>query len=172
VKFAKYLLSLGLVFFVSGCVTEMMPGQYLEEEVVSFQRVVEAPGHSRDEIYSGTRIWIAENFKSSKAVIELDSKEEGLLIGNGRMDYPCEGFDCFGAGGQTVSFTMRVDMQDDRFRLTFSNISIRHPASSGMRSFETPIQFKVQKERIEPLLLRYGDAILNTIKKADTADNW
>src|SRR5699024_3353670 len=101
----------------SGCAFEMPPpDQYLGEEVVTFQRVVEAPGNSRDEIYSGTKIWIAENFKSAKAVIELDSKEDGLLIGNGRTAYPCDGSDCFGTGGQTVSFTMRVDMQDDRFR--------------------------------------------------------
>lgn len=159
------------MIFLSGCATEMMPGQYLDGEVVTFQRVVEAPGYTQDEIYAGTKIWMAENFRSAKAVIELDSKDEGLLMGNGTTTYPCEGFDCLSSSGQTVRFTMRVDMKNERFRITFSNLTIHYPPTSGVGSFDTPVQFQVQKERLEPLLLAYGDSILDTIKKTrDTAD--
>lgn len=167
-----YALSLSILLFLTGCAAEMMPGQYLDGEVVTFERIVEAPGFDEDEIYTGTKIWIAENFRSAKAVIELDSKEQGLIIGNGIIDYPCEGIECLDSGSNTVRFTMRVDIKEGKFRITFTNINIHHPPISGYGSFDTPVQFKVQKERLEPRLLSYGDRILESIKNSKSQQDW
>ena len=76
----KAILSLTLITgLLVGCAS-MQP---VADEDRTFDRVVEAPGHSKDDIYTATKVWIAENFKSAKSVIELDSKEDGIIIGNG-----------------------------------------------------------------------------------------
>ncbi|MBN1404781.1 MAG: DUF4468 domain-containing protein [Opitutales bacterium] len=45
--------------------------------------VIELDGMTRNEIFDGVELWIAENFTSSKAVIDLKNKEQGVIIGNG-----------------------------------------------------------------------------------------
>src|SRR5699024_5708796 len=129
-RLAQYLVCLGFILSVSGCATEIMPGQWLDNDIVTFERGVEAPGNSSDEIYKGTNVWIAENFQSAKRVIELDSQEDGLIIGNGRIDYPCNGINCMGTA-DTASFTMRVDIKDERFRLSFTNIKLHYSPTSA-----------------------------------------
>jgi len=46
----------------------------------TFERIVEAPGYSKEQIFNGTKIWIAENFKSAKAVLEYENKDAGTII--------------------------------------------------------------------------------------------
>jgi len=76
-----------LLIILVGCAgMQQAPASELE-----FQRIVEMPGFSKDKIYNATKIWIAENFGSAKAVIEHDDKEGGTLIGNGNIQYPCRG---------------------------------------------------------------------------------
>jgi len=41
----------------------------------TFERIVEAPGYSKKQIFNGTKIWIAENFRSAKAVLEYENKK-------------------------------------------------------------------------------------------------
>ena len=67
-----------VVFFFIGC-AGMQP---VTEADRTFERIVPAPGHNKDEIYDSVKMWIAENFRSAKAVIEYDNKQAGTIIGN------------------------------------------------------------------------------------------
>lgn len=97
----------------------------------SIESVVDIPGRTKDQIYSSTKIWIAENFHSAKAVIEDDDRAAGRVIGNGLIQYPCSGISCLGKEDWKIGFTMRVDIKDQKFRITFSNIKLSFPPSSG-----------------------------------------
>src|SRR5271169_7225778 len=121
-------LILGMIpLFLAGC-AGLQP---IADTDRTFERVVEAPSYSKEQIFDGTKIWISENFKSAKAVLEYENKNDGTIIGNGIINYPCSGIECMGTGDWKVPFTMRVDIKDKKFRLTFSNLSLTYPPAQG-----------------------------------------
>ena len=120
-----FLFMGALSIFFMGC-AGMEP---IPEEDLTFNRVVEVPGITKDKLYDQTKMWIAENFKSAKSVIEYDSRESGTIVGNGNIKYPCTGLDCVAKHDWRVHFTMKVDTKDEKFRLTFSNLRLSWPPS-------------------------------------------
>ena len=138
------------------------------ESELTIQKVFEAPGFSKDHIYNQTKIWIAQNFRSSKAVIEHDDKESGLLIGNGIIQYPCKkGLDCLVKADWKVRFTIRVDVKNERFRLTFKNLSFLWPEGN-----EIPVSIQSDIDIIKPELLNFGDQIILSLKQSKQKDSW
>jgi len=124
-KAIKIFWGFSVIALLVGCQTL----QPVTPEQANFERVVEAPGKSQDEIYKIIKVWMAKSFGSSKEVIELDSKEDGIIIGNGIIDYPCQGLSCMAKEDWTVPFTMQIDIKDEKFRLTFSNVKLSWPPS-------------------------------------------
>ena len=150
--------------------------QPIAEADKNFERVVEVPGYSKDQIYVATKIWIAENFKSAKSVIELDSKDDGIIIGNGIISYPCSGMDCMTKSDWKVPFTIRVDIKDQKFKLAFSNIRLSWPASyrSGITSpaYDGPVNTQGDINEIKPALLKFGDEMLTSINSNKSKSSW
>lgn len=141
------------------------------------ERIIEAPGFSQDEIYNGTKIWIAENFKSAKSVLEYENKEDGTLLGNGSILYPCVGLQCISTANWKVPFTMRVDTKDQKFRLTFTNINIAWPSSYNsiigvIKAHDAPVATKEELDRIRPILLEFGDQVLAAVKSDNARSDW
>lgn len=46
---------------------------------VAFEEVFQAPNLSKDQIFSQLKIWVAENFNSAKAVINMEDKDAGIM---------------------------------------------------------------------------------------------
>lgn len=171
-KLRNLIAIFGITLVMGGCAS-MQP---VAEADRTFERVVEAPSYSKDQIYTSTKIWIAENFKSAKSVIELDSKEDGIIIGNGIIQYPCSGMDCLTKSGWKVPFTMRVDIKDQKFKISFSNIKLSWPASysSGISSpaYDGPVNSQGDMDAIKPALLKFGDEILASINSSKSKSDW
>jgi hypothetical protein len=163
---------MALLIILSGC-TGMQP---VTEKDTSFSRIVNIPGIKKDKIYGQAKIWVAENFRSAKAVTEYDDKEKGTIIGNGNMKYPCEGIECIAKNDWRVHFTMRVDTKDEKFRLTFTNLRLSWPArvdSLGYHSaYEGSINQMSDVNKIKPKLLGFGDQIASSITGSKQTDNW
>lgn len=161
-----------IFLFLAGCAGS----QPVADEDRTFERVVEAPGYSKEQIFNGTKIWIAENFKSAKAVLEYENKDEGTLIGNGIISYPCSGLGCIDKEHWKVPFTMRVDIKDQKFRLTFINLHFSYPPSYYGRAtfsgYDGPIRTQGQLDAIRPLLLKFGDELLASFGKEKGKSNW
>lgn len=160
---------MGLVLIgLSGCAGLAQ----VDQSQLAFDRVVEVPGASKDKIYDGTRIWIAENFRSAKAVLEYENKESGTLIGNGNIKYPCQGMDCIAKSDWSTHFTMRVDTKDGKFKVAFSNLRISWTASSRMGAGDRAVAMQGELDDIKPALLAYGDQIAESINKGAVKSNW
>ena len=169
----RLLLILLIVASVTGC-ANLAP---VADKDRTFDIVVEISGIPKDQIFNSTKAWIAENFHSAKAVIEYENKEEGALIGNGIVPYPCRGIDCIAKSDWTVPFTMRVDMKEQRFRLTFSNIGLSIPPSynstfGAMRGHDGPIGMQSDLDAVKPKLLAFGDEIAKSIRNNIASKNW
>ena len=167
-----FLLIVAVSIVLSGC-TGMQP---VTEKDTTFSRIVNVPGVTKDKIYTNAKIWIAENFRSAKAVTEYDDKEKGTIIGNGNMKYPCEGIECIAKNDWKIHFTMRVDTKDEKFRLTFTNLRLSWPPrvdSLGYHAaYNGPINQMSDVNKIKPKLLGFGDQISSSITGAKGSDNW
>ena len=110
-------------------------GDVLESEI---QKVIEFKDVSKDSIYTGSRQWVAQSFKSAQDVIQMDDKESGIIIAKGNMKYPCTGsWWCSGYENMWVKFTLKIESRDGRARVTFSDI-VRYTPASYTAGFKTP----------------------------------
>lgn len=114
-----------VVVILSGCggyARTVTPAQ------METQKVFEVPGLGKDEIFEQSKIWIAKNFKSSKAVIEYENKEKGIIIGNGAV----RGYANGGLAVFNVFFTLEEEIKDGKVRVTTNNIHLEN----GQRFYE------------------------------------
>jgi len=160
---------------LTGCAA-MQPVAETEKTI---EVITETPSFTKDQIFTGSKVWIAENFKSAKAVIEYENKEEGVIIGNGSTSYPCTGIECLQAGAATdwkLNFTMRIDAKDNKFRTTFSNLSIYKPATynaySGLNKGGEDYITQGALPAIKAKLNAYPTRIKDSLQKNNTNQNW
>ena len=141
------------------------------------EKIVSVRGFSKNQIFDRTKIYIAENFRSTKAVLEYENKETGTIIGNGKIKYPATGFGATALKDWTVNFTMRVDIKDGRFRCTFSNLRLLSPESydriSGVKPRgEREIKTEAEYDEIKAELLKIPDKIKAYVIGSKQTDNW
>jgi len=108
----KALWTVLLCLLLTACAS-MTPAAPEDQEL---QAVIEVPGQSKDQLFARTLAWMAESFVSSKAVIELQDKENGRIIGHGRTS-----FSSMGLVEIPCDYTLIVDVKDEKLRLTFNN---------------------------------------------------
>jgi hypothetical protein len=76
----------------------------------------------KDPLFSLTVLWIAESFRSARDVIQLQDKELGTIVGNGAYDMNV-GLS-FMPVRIPVTYKMRIDVRDNRYRMTFSDVRL------------------------------------------------
>jgi len=142
----------------------------------TFSQVFESPGHSKDFLYEKVRIWMAQNFASSKQVIEYENKQEGTIIGNSVMKYPCSGLECVAKYNWTIPFTMRVDVKEDKFRLTYSNLQLAWPASTDSLGYHPPYLGALGQQgdydSAKPILLGMGEDLRAHMATEAKIEKW
>lgn len=86
----------------------------VKSELVSIKEV---PGLKKNQIYDKTLAWMAENFRSSKSVIELKDRENGKIIGQaiGNVSDPIPMYD------RAYGYTLIIDIKDYKIKVTFKN---------------------------------------------------
>ena len=148
------------IVLLCGCMPTLIP-----PDSTTVQRVIEVPGIPKDIIYERSRIWIAKTFRSSKAVIEYENKETGVIIGNGIIHYTVKA-DPLGLymAEVPVRFTMKEDIKDGRIRITFDNLF------EGTGDF--PATYQQSMDRIRPKLLSLADSLGEAVKSPQDIKPW
>lgn len=148
----------------------------LTHEDKEISKVFEIDGKSKNEIYKQVNVWMSQNYKSAKDVIQYSSKEEGVIVGNGNTSYPCDGFDCVVKEDWTLKYTAQVDVKDNKFRISFTNLSIYTPASynSGVTypSREWQPYEKEEYSKLRPFLLKQGESIKASFNSSVINKDW
>jgi hypothetical protein len=141
-------------------------------EELTVQNISDITGKSKNQIFSATKIWIAENFKSAKSVIENEDKEAGTIIGNANIKYPCDGvFSCMSKGDWKLEFTMKIDTKEQKLRITFFNLNKSWPPSAGYPAAKYPVK-EDEMEVIKPALIALSDSLSDSVIKQKIYDNW
>jgi hypothetical protein len=145
------------LFLLCGCMPTLIP-----PDSTTVQKVIEVPGIPKDIIYERSRIWIAKTFRSSKAVIEYENKETGVIIGNGVIHYTLTAG--FSSAEVPVRFTMKEDIKDGRIRITFDNLY------EG--TLEMPVKYRQSMDRIRPKLLSLADSLGEAVRSPQDSKPW
>lgn len=74
----------------------------------------------KDELFNRARIWFSQTFNNSKAVLDIQDKEAGQLIGNGTIKTLGKNNSYVYNYGY-VSFSIKVLVKDGRYKYIFSD---------------------------------------------------
>jgi hypothetical protein len=182
----RIVLVMIAAFVLSGCAgLQRLPA---DQPVV--QKVIEAPGLTKDEIFSMSEIWLAENLRVSKAVTEYErkarpvlayaNKKEGILIGNGDIDYPVSGIAEGYKADREVTFTVREDVKDGRARVTFTNLAVYVPKTfcveyaygGWLGAYQTTLISPEDLNRVRQALLEMSDRLAVDLRTPGTGQEW
>jgi hypothetical protein len=95
------------------------------QDVLTYSDTIKVEGRLKADIITKAKVYLAQAFKDSKEVIQMEDKEAGILIGKGSFAYEFSEprMTCNeGNGKGTVSFTIKLMARDGRFKLDLSDI--------------------------------------------------
>jgi hypothetical protein len=109
----------GLCFGQSGHTLPSVDGK------INFNEVVFVDGASKDDLYSRAKLWFADAFKSSNYVIQLDDRENGVILGKGTLRIEEPGSMTRPTVVKTWGFTIKVQVREGRYKAELYGIDYR-----------------------------------------------
>lgn len=174
----KKLFIAGVVGFglmVGGCATLPTP---TDKKMDDLTEIIDVPNKTKDQIFEGSKIWIAQSFKSANNVIQYADKDTGSIIGKGNIQYPCDGFiDCGAFGKDIVNFTIKIDIKNDKARVVISdikrtNLTYVQGGYNANLGRESPINIVEHQQKITVKLKNVVDQYKVAITSSNANDNW
>ena len=142
-----------------------------------YQGVVIIQEKSANDIYAGVKLWVASNFKSANDVIQLDDKENGIMVVKGNSivyftfvgkKYPAR-----------VHFTLKIEVKDNKFRYTFLVTDVVDESGNRPISFMNSMVNKPDKASIKEvadnIVDKFNDIInkiYSSMLKAQSDNDW
>jgi len=140
--------AIGVIIMMSACATTQT---VLPPEQLQIQEIIEA-NRPQNELYVLTMEWMAKAFKSSKAVIQYEDKEAGMIVGKGFLEVQYMGEFAKGLLEAAMEersepvytwFTLTVEVKDNKTRVTFSDFYVDWHG-------EEPVLYQSQMDKIHP----------------------
>jgi len=125
-------------------------------EVPKVQRIVRV-NKTKDELYKLSNEWMVKTFKSPKAVIQYQDKEEGIIVGKGFTSVKY-------LGNADTWFTITIEIKDKKMRITLEDIYV----SSG--KFDMPFEIQQHWDKAKPELENIIDRLEDYVGKE--AEEW
>ena len=109
------------------------------EGKIVYSEVISADSKTKEEIYTKSKVWYANNFKSAEAVITFEDQTSGIISGNGNfiITVPILGRPT----NYYCKFTVRIESRDSRYKYSIQDISIGGVSDPG-----TPIETLFSRE--------------------------
>lgn len=124
---ALLLLMLPLIALSQDQMLPEKDGKVIYEEVDSI------PGVIKDELYNRSKIWVVRTFKSANAVLQLEDKDNGQLIGKGNFQYENSVFTA--SATWTCDFTIQIDCRENKVRIKCYDISAHSKGDATAEHF-------------------------------------
>ena len=161
-KFSLLLIVLfAILFGFSGCQPQVPSNQLVYVEVVKHNK-------TKEEAFELSKIWLANSFNDSKAVIEYANKKDGTIVGKGILKNVDYGMMIF----SDTRFTLKIDIKDNKSRLSLTNMIIIPDASTGVKKYSmwNMDQLKHFNIRAKELINNYNSN-LNDLE-VNSKSNW
>lgn len=116
------------------------------QELLTFTDVVKVDSTSQATLYNRAKVWINDAYRKSNVVIQLDDKDNGLIIIKAITLYEPEKTNYKSAEGK-VSYTFKLYIKDNKYKYEISNFY--HEAFSSQHG---PYHFKtLYKTDVSPV---------------------
>ncbi|KPE50117.1 DUF4468 domain-containing protein [Chryseobacterium indologenes] len=93
---------------------------YAQENSLEY-KLIDSLKAKKELLYSGAKSWISNAFNSSKAIIDMEDKESGRIIGkaylNPSKQHRCMMYDEI----SNVSFKFVIDVKENKYRIVLSD---------------------------------------------------
>lgn len=134
------------------------------KEPLSYQKVIEFEGYSKNDLYDSTRQAIAKIFTNAKFATQYENSENGTIILN------CHDKIKFNFLVAPTDFKMTINIKDGKMRITFSDILMT--ASVGKATSTA----YVTNEKALNDFMKEGNKIIDNlvqeIKNKSASDDW
>lgn len=91
-----------------------------KNNALTYTQVIEAPGKTKEQLYITINYWYSNTFNSGKAVIQLNDKDAGVIIGKGYI----EGIAAHMGGINTYKVNLtpiiKTDIKEGKIRITYT----------------------------------------------------
>lgn len=99
---------------------------------------------TKDELYVKAHSWMAKTFNSANAVIQMQDKEAGKLIGKALFS------DIKGQNGlccEIINYTVTIDVKEGRYRVIFSDFYDDHNTGSAIGGYGSLDQQEIKANK-------------------------
>lgn len=86
------------------------------QETLTYTDVVTVEGVSKDELYNRANLWFATSYNNSKAVLQLENKIEGQIIGKATMPYKPKIYNASERTIGKIDYTIKIFLKDNRYK--------------------------------------------------------
>ncbi|GAB4199695.1 MAG: DUF4468 domain-containing protein [Bacteroidia bacterium] len=101
-----------LAFIIMIATTMVVFGQ----EPLAYTEVVQVDSVSKNELYNRAKVWFATTYNSVNDVLQIDNKEEGMLIGKAIMKYEPNVFTGSEQTKGNIKYTIKIFVKDGRYK--------------------------------------------------------
>jgi hypothetical protein len=114
------------------CMLVLTASSLLAQENVSFEKVIKVDSTKKAIIFATVNDWFASTYNSANDVIQMSDKEEGIIIGNGSMNYNYGkmSYSCYTG---YIKYTIKVYVKDNRYKVVLTNFSHSVKAGNGQQ---------------------------------------
>ncbi|MBQ1972916.1 MAG: DUF4468 domain-containing protein [Paraprevotella sp.] len=91
-----------------------------KNNALTYVQIIEAPGKTKGQLYIMLNYWYSATFNSGKAVIQLNDKDAGVIIGKGFVEKIAK--HTGGVNKYTVHLEpiIKTDIKDNKIRVTYT----------------------------------------------------
>lgn len=108
------------------------------KEEMNHEFILSLPGVQKQQAFEKTLKWIANTFRSAKAVIEYQDKETGAIVGNGMAKMKVEATISVEVD---IAFTMNIDIRDEKARIRFVNLEYIPAGATARQPFRDIVAY-------------------------------
>ncbi|GAB2528122.1 DUF4468 domain-containing protein [Rufibacter soli] len=150
-----------LILFIAVALTPLLttaqekyPELPQKDGVITYEGVVDmGESKSKDILYKAARQWFVETYKDANAVLQMDDKADGKLIGKGL--HPYSFVNGVNISEVKLSFIVNIDVKDGKYRYKLYSFSGENKNSSLLSSTAAPSVYKINYDE-EYKLLKEG----------------
>jgi hypothetical protein len=93
-----------------------------------FSEVIKVDSADKNELYLRAKSFFANSFKSGKAALQMEDKDDGILIGKSKIGL-CDGEDGISFGCHDMHFSIKITVKDGRYKYEIYDILFKTPPS-------------------------------------------
>ena len=136
----------------------------LKPEEVKYQEIVEFPGMDANLLYEKAKSSLVNHFKSSKAVIQYEDKEQGRIKGRAWTEV------YYALTPVNTWFTITIDVKDEKLRITFTDM--RLPDIVTQKEDTKLMYLPMQLEKFSKQAKAFVESMKNEIISDSENDDW